>query len=151
MEKKSIFKHKIVLDVRYDDLDTMGHVNNKVYLSYLEEARISYHKEVMDFDPKSLDFGIVVARIDISYKAPIFLGDKVEIHSRCSRIGKKSFDIETLIYRKGQKQENELQLAAQSTVTLASFDIKTGKSMPNPPEAMEMIKKYEGQQVELSA
>ena len=140
MDELQKFKHQITVDVRYDDLDTMGHVNNKKYLSYLEEARISYHEEVLNFDKKSLDFSAVVGRVDISYYAPILFGDRVQLLSRCSRIGSKSFDIETLILSKNTKK-----IASKSTVTLVSVDMKTGKSAENDATLVEKIKAYENE------
>ena len=132
------FRHQIKVDVRYDDLDTLGHVNNKKYLSYLEESRISYHEEVLNFDKKSLDFSAVVARVDISYFTPILLGDKVQLFTRCSRVGSKSFDLETLII-----SVNTQKLASKSVVTLVSVDMKTGKSKENDANLVKKILEYE--------
>ncbi len=140
MKELEKYRHQISVDVRYDDLDTMGHVNNKMYLSYLEEARIGYHEDVFLFDKKTLAFHVVVGRIDIKYIAPILYGDQVTLYTRCSRIGKRSFDMETLIIRFNKGKQ---QLCAQCTVTMVSIDVKTGKSMDNPLSEIEAMRKYE--------
>ncbi len=134
------FRSKIQINVRYDDLDTLGHVNNKVYLSYLEESRINYMTEVLGFDGNSLNFDVVVGRIDITYLSPVFLKDKVFIYTRISRIGKKSFDFECYII-KNNGEEN--QTAAYALVTLVSVDIKTGKTKENGSNMIEKILKFE--------
>ena len=136
-------RHKIDLDLRYDDLDTMGHVNNKAYLSYLEEARISYHETVLDFDKKTLQFSAVVGRIDITYKQPIYMGDHVQVYSRCSRIGNKSFDLESIIVAYRKSDMSNFRIATLAVTTLVSVDMKTGKSKENSPIAMEKILEYE--------
>ncbi len=138
------FKHKISIEVRYDDLDTMGHVNNKVYLAYFEEARISYISDILNFDKRSLDFKAVVAHISIDYFKAIFFGDKIEIYSRCSRIGTKSFDFQTIIIKKVNSNSDEKELVSKSIVTLVSINPKTGETVENAPEEMQKIKEFEG-------
>ena len=75
--------------VRFRDLDSMGHVNNAVFLTYLEEARIAFL-----FGRGATTDSIIVARVEIDYRAPVRLGDTVEIGVRCSRLGTKSFDLD---------------------------------------------------------
>ena len=47
MNDLSLFKHKIKMNIRFSDLDAMGHVNNAKYLTYLEEARIDYLNNII--------------------------------------------------------------------------------------------------------
>ncbi len=141
MKNLEKYKHKIELYVRYGDLDTMGHVNNKVYLSFLEESRIAYYVSVTGLKLKSLDFKSVVGNINISYKSPIFYGNKIEIYARCIKIGGKSFQLENTIVAINEKGEKII--AAQSITTMVSFDAKTGKAAANSPENMAKIRAYE--------
>ena len=141
MKNLEKYKHKIELFVRYDDLDTLGHVNNKIYLSYLEESRIAYYISVTGFKLENLDFKSVVGNINISYKSPIFYGNKLEIYARCIKIGGKSFQLENTIVAINDKGEKTI--AAQSITTMVSFDVKTGKATANPTENMAKIRAYE--------
>ena len=75
--------------VRFRDLDSMGHVNNAVFLTYLEEARIAFL-----FGRGATTESIIVARVEIDYRSPVRLGDTLEVGVRCSRLGTKSFDLE---------------------------------------------------------
>ncbi len=134
------FKNKVGINVRYDDLDTLGHVNNKVYLSYLEESRIHYLTEVFGFKMNSLNFDVVVGRIDITYRMPIFLNDDVFVYTRISRVGEKSYDFECFIVK---NNNDEIQISAYANVTMVSVDIKTGKTKPNNSEMIDAILKYE--------
>ena len=74
--------------VRFRDLDSMGHVNNAVFLTYLEEARIAFL-----FGRGATTESIIVARVEIDYRSPVRLGDTVEVGVRCSRLGTKSFGL----------------------------------------------------------
>jgi len=135
------FKNRLKIEIRYADLDTYRHVNNKAFISFLEDARIYYMKEVMNFIPENLDFEAVVGRIDISYLAPLFLYDDVWVYTRCSKIGTKSYDLESYIVK---KKEGEEIITSKAIVTLVSYNLEKGISKNNNAEMIELIKKYEG-------
>ncbi len=134
------FKNKIPIKIRYDDLDTYGHVNNKVFLSYLEEARILYMREVMGFAPDNLDFEAVVGRIDIKYTAPLFLYEETYVYTRCSRIGQKSYDLESYIIKKVSGKEI---ISAKANVTMVSYDLKKGVSKENNQKMIDKVIDFE--------
>jgi acyl-CoA thioester hydrolase len=124
----SDYNHSICIPVRYDDLDTFNHVNNKAYLAYLEEARIDLHKKV--FKSNGIpDITALVARIEIDYLKPIVYGDTLRLYTRLSEIGTKSFELSTVFTAKSPFN-NEFQLAAKAKVVLVNIDLKTGKSIP---------------------
>lgn len=135
------YKNRLKIEIRYADLDTYGHVNNKAFVSFLEDARIFYIKEVMNFIPKNLDFEAVVGRIDISYLAPLFLYDQVWVYTRCIKIGTKSYDLESLIIKKTEDKEI---IAAKSVVYMVSFDLQKGTTKPNNDNMIAKLKEYEG-------
>lgn len=135
------FKHKTNITVRFSDLDAMKHVNNASYLTYLEEARIDYFNHLFNRKKNSLDFEAVIARIEIDYIIPIRLGDKVEVFTRTTKIGKKSIDVEHII---AIKIDDKYLNAAQSITKLVYYDYKAGNTKIIPDEAKETIAKYEG-------
>jgi acyl-CoA thioester hydrolase len=78
--------------VRFRDLDPMGHVNNAVFLTYLEQARIAFferHGLSVTLD----DMNMIVARVEIDFRAPVRLGQEVAVAVRATRFGTKSFDL----------------------------------------------------------
>ncbi len=79
--------------VRFRDLDAMGHVNNAVYLSYLEQARTEFVLS-LGAAPSIDDFPLILARTEIDFREPIRFGDTVEVGVRAGRLGTKSFDLE---------------------------------------------------------
>lgn len=120
------FKHLIKINIRYADLDTFGHINNKAYLSFLEEARIDYHKKVFNWK-KDLEFSAVVAKIEINYLKPVFYGDNLFAYTKTSHLGNKSFELSTLFVVKDKKDNNKV--VANAKVVLVSIDKNTG--LPN--------------------
>jgi acyl-CoA thioester hydrolase len=86
-------------DVRFADIDMMGHVNNSIYLTYFEQARMKY---MMDITPHSWSWihqGIVVARNEINYRKPVILGDDLSIEVEALHIGNTSFTLLHTIFR----------------------------------------------------
>ncbi len=134
------YDHIIKIPVRYNDLDTFGHVNNKAYLSYLEEARIDFHRRVFGWDGK-LEFNAVVAKIEINYLKPVFYGDTLFAYTKLSHIGNKSFEISTVFVV--EKPEGKLVKVSDSKVVLVNIDLKTGKPTTISEKEREKFAKAE--------
>ncbi|MBK9524941.1 MAG: acyl-CoA thioesterase [Bacteroidetes bacterium] len=65
-----MFKHKSPLHIRFSDVDAFGHVNNACYLTYIEEARVSYFEEVVDWSHDWSTKGIIIAKAEIDFILP---------------------------------------------------------------------------------
>ena len=100
--------------VRFRDCDAMGHVNNAVYSTFLEEARIEVLGGLTDF---------ILARVEIDFRSELRAGEEIEVRTRCSRIGTKSFELEHEIYGNGR-------LAAEAKSVLVGYDYERGQSVP---------------------
>jgi acyl-CoA thioester hydrolase len=104
--------------VRFRDCDAMGHVNNAVYSTYLEEARIGVLGDLI---------GFILARVEIDFRSELRNGEDVEVRTRCSRIGTKSFDLEHVISADGR-------VVAEARSVLVSYDYELGASIEVPAE-----------------
>ena len=102
--------------VRFRDCDAMGHVNNAVYSTYLEEARIGVLGDLVDF---------ILARVEIDFRSELRAGEDVEVRTRCPRVGTKSFDLEHVISANGR-------VVAEAKSVLVSYDYGTGESVAVP-------------------
>jgi len=141
MDETSLYKHKINITVRFSDLDALGHVNNATYLSYIQDARISYFNNILKRKSDDLDYKAIIARIEIDYKNQICLGDQVTVYTRCTSIGEKSCDVENLIVVvKGE----ENIIAAHSVSKLVSFDYRQDFTTPIPDTWRTALGEYEG-------
>src|SRR5271157_1704471 len=90
---KITFKHRCKVDIRFVDMDALGHVNNANYFTYFEQSRIEYFKGVVGENINWAEDGLILAHAEIDYKIPLILGDDVFIYTKVSRIGTKSFDV----------------------------------------------------------
>ena len=100
--------------VRFRDLDAMGHVNNAVYSTYLEQARIGVLGGLEPF---------ILARVEIDFRAELRAGDEIEVLSRCSRVGTKSFDLE-------HELRADDRVVAEAASVLVGYDYELGESVP---------------------
>ncbi len=132
------FRHHLAVQVRWGDMDAFGHVNNATYLTYLEMARIDYASSMVQRSPER---GLIIARIAIDYKLPLFAGDDVHVFTRTSRLGTRSFDTEQQVMR---RRDGLLELAAQATVTIVVYDYTSSQSAPIPDEWRAAVQAYEG-------
>lgn len=86
------YRHQ--LEVRFRDCDPMGHVNNAVYLTYLEQARFAHWREIwgMNFEriPEGTP-GVILAHAEIDYRRPAKYGDRLEVRISLESIGRSSF------------------------------------------------------------
>ena len=112
--------------VRFRDLDPMGHVNNAVFLTYLEQARVALFADAGAATGLQ-DMNMIVARVEIDFKAPVRLGDEVEVAVHASRFGTKSFDLEYELRVEGE-------LVAQAKSVQVAYDYSRREPVTVPDE-----------------
>ena len=88
----------IKIQVRFSDLDVLGHVNNSVYLSYFEIARVAFFSPLMGLDWDWQKKGVLIKKNEIEYFSPILLHQEPEISIYTRSIGTKSFILEYDLY-----------------------------------------------------
>jgi acyl-CoA thioester hydrolase len=131
------FYHPI--EVRYGDLDPQGHVNNAKYLTYLEQARISYIRHLNLWEGGSfLEIGIILADVQVTFLAPILFGQAVKVGARVTRLGNKSM---TMGYEIEDHQSRQI-LATGSSV-LVAYDYDTERTIPIPDHWRRTISEFE--------
>lgn len=124
------------IQVRFSDLDIMGHVTNSVYLQYWEITRVHYFKELLGEDWDWRKNGTIVAKNVVEYIQPIFLKDNPIIHMTCTHIGTKSCTVNYKVFV-GE------QLKTTGETILVAYNAIEHKSINLPEEiknALEKIK-----------
>ena len=134
------FKHKTPIQIRFKDIDVLGHVNNANHLSYLEMARIGYFEKVVGSNINWNKDGIILAKVIIDYKMPILLTDTVFVYTKCSKVGTKSFDLEYAIV----KEENGKEIiVATATTIMVCYDYHNKNSVPIKEEWKKKMLAFE--------
>ena len=117
------FAHWTELPVRFRDLDALNHVNNAVFNTYFEEARINFINEIPEFK-KSMSEGksFMLVHLELDYIKPIELHETVLVGTSVESYGNTSIKGFQAIYSKG---ESELKAVAKTTGVW--FDLKNQK------------------------
>jgi acyl-CoA thioester hydrolase len=135
------FKHRTPIQIRFKDIDQLGHVNNANHLSYFELARMKYSSDVLGkIDWSKTGFILAGARID--YRQPILLEDSVEVLTHTSKMGTKSFEMEHRIIRT-EANGSETILASGSSI-MVCMDYTSMQSIAIPDTWKKLVGGYEG-------
>jgi acyl-CoA thioester hydrolase len=130
------FAHRV--EVRFRDCDPMGHANNAVYLTYIEQARFAYWRDVMGVQP-TRDRLFILARVEIDFRAPARAGDILDVRIRVSDIGRSSFKFE---YEIADTIDGRLIASARSVQV--AYDYGAERTIPLSAEIRRKFELFEG-------
>jgi acyl-CoA thioester hydrolase len=128
-----VFTHR--LDVRFRDCDAMGHVNNAVYLTYMEQARFKHWRALWRYaQDRFPDPGIILARAEVDYRSPARLGETLDVKLSVASIGRTSFHYEYEIV----SAEDGRLIASAKTVQVV-YDYRKQAPIPVPDDWRENL------------
>lgn len=122
------------LETRFRDLDALGHVNNAVYVTYLEIARVAFARDVLG-NAGLDDIDFLVARIEIDYRRPVHLNEPLRCALWIEALGRTSFTLRYELLR-----GDEAVAAARSVQVFV--DRATGRPKPVPGSFAERVRPY---------
>jgi acyl-CoA thioester hydrolase len=123
------------IQLRFRDTDMLGHVNNVVYVTWMELGRMAYTDKYLPNIDWNVE-GFILANVNIDFIDPVLLNDKVKVYMRVSRIGSKSITFESLITRDFGEGERP---AAKGTNVVVAYDYKNNVSVPVPEAWKETL------------
>jgi acyl-CoA thioester hydrolase len=140
------FKFHCEVEVRFCDLDAMGHVNNAVYFSYFEVARTGYMRALGHRPPEEISFAdlypFIMLDVYCKYLAPAVLSQKLSVYLRTSRIGTKSYEFEYLI-----TDLVDGHAIAVGHSTQVHYDYRQEETLPIPDDFRNRIENLEGRKL----
>lgn len=126
------------INIRFRDLDSYGHVNNAVYLTYLEEGRILFFRDLVGSNWDWDRHGILLVKHEINYKIPLMLNDEAELELAVTKMGTKSFEITFKITKIFNGQP---VLTTLGSTTAVCFDHKNQITTDIPDDWRELLEK----------
>ncbi|MBU2020036.1 MAG: acyl-CoA thioesterase [Bacteroidetes bacterium] len=113
------------VQVRFVDIDLLGHVNNAVYFSYLEMTRVYYLEKLLGEQWDYTQDGFLLVRNEMDYLKPIFLYQTPKIRMFVEHIGRRSFTFgyEIIV-------ENELVTKAKSVMVAWNISKNSAIEIP---------------------
>lgn len=135
------FRYKAEVQVRFRDLDPMNHVNNAVYLTYFEIARIAYfHALTGASDLRDLD--MIVAEVTCTYRSPAVFNERLDVWIKATLLKRSSFVFE---YRVNERTSG--RLVATGRTVQVMYDYAAGRSRPLSDALRSRFEAFEGRRL----
>ena len=129
------FRYRLDLRVTFRDIDFYRHVNNAVYITWMESARIDYCAVAFD-RPLGSPQNVIMASQSFDYERQAQFGERLVMGCRCSRIGTRSLDLVYELFRGDER-------VGHGVSALVAFDYAANRSIPVPDVWRERIAAYE--------
>lgn len=120
-------------------MDALGHVNNAKYLTYFEEARFAYWRNLFPVDMNSMaSLGLIIASANLNFRNTAKVGDTLRVFARVAEFGTKSFRMEYKI-----ENDSTKQLVAEGSTVQVMYDYARGETIPVSEEVKRKILEFE--------
>jgi acyl-CoA thioester hydrolase len=119
------YRFTLPREVEFRDVDPADHVNNAVYLTYLETARIRYLIDVLGAD-FAYQLSVILAHVTVDFRSPARFSETLEIGTRVTGVGGKSFDMEHEI------RGEDGRLVLEASTVLVAYDYEANAPMAVP-------------------
>lgn len=130
------FNILLPVEVRWGDMDAFGHVNNAVYFTYCESARIRYFDEIpLERYREAEEHGPALVSATVNFRAQVHYPASLEVGARVTSLGGRSFTHEYVVFRAGSEE-----IVADGTSVSAWVDYAAGRSIPLPAALKERIR-----------
>ena len=128
--------HTFPVQIRFNDVDLLGHVNNVIYGHYFDIARYDFMMKKFNFvDLRNGRYILIMVRTEYDFIQPSFLEDRLHVHTSLQHIGSKSIRFQqSIVDSKGVVRVN-------CTSVMSTYDRETGKSFEISGEWKEMLEK----------
>jgi acyl-CoA thioester hydrolase len=138
-------RYRADVPLRWSDMDAYGHVNNVQFLRLLEDARVIGFQEWFGRDRSLVDEGVLVARHEIEYLAPLeFRIAPIAVDMWATRIGGAGFD---LAYEVRDPEDIGDTLYARAETTLVLYNFKTARPRRIAGDERAILQRHEGEPV----
>ena len=132
--------HEIV--PRFRDTDAMGHINNAVYVTYLEVARQAYWRRMSE-DPDYRRVPFILAHVEIDFRSEALVNEVLEAGIRLEWIGKRSFAFAYRIWEKTTQRT-----VVEATTVQVCYDYTAKQTIPMPDDLRRSVEAFEGRTLE---
>lgn len=131
------FRFQRAVEVRFRDLDALGHVHHTLPLVYFEEARAAYWREVVGREGLAgIDYVLAGARVRYHERIPF--PARLRVGLRTTRVGRRSFTMEYEVRSAGGGE-----LLASGETVQVMYDYAAGRSQAIPAEVRQRIEQFE--------
>lgn len=139
IEPAAPFKHTMDVQIRFNDIDALGHVNNAVYMEFFDLGKANYFTTANGGPVDWRTANVVVANVNCNYLAPIYFHEPMAVQTQCEYVHERSVKLlQQLI------NTTTGEVKCQCVVIMVGFDVKNGVSAPISDEWKQCLSAYEG-------
>lgn len=125
--------------VQWGDQDAIGHVNNTVFLRWMEVGRIAYFSEIrLGHATVGAGRGPILASVACNFRRQVTFPDEVRVGTRVAKVGTSSVVLEHAV-----ASVRHEAIVADGTSTIVHYDYEAGRSCPVPAETRRVIARIE--------
>lgn len=133
-----VFHHSLDAQLRFNDVDIFGHVNNSVYLQLLDLAKVRYFEAVLGGPVDWHEATVVVVNINASFYSPAYFDEPLTVVTSVGRMSVRSFNLEQRIYN---PVTGDVKCVAQTV--MAGFDPRSATGVPVPDKWVKALLNFE--------
>lgn len=131
--------HTLPLQLRFNDIDMMGHVNNAVIMEFFDLGKSTYFAEAgLPVRPDEGDFCVIIVHIEVDFQSQIRWQDKIAVTTQVANWGHKSLRVKQQVIN----TETGEPCATCSTV-MSGYSRSTGSSAVIPDDVKERVMRYD--------
>lgn len=144
------FPLALPVEVRFRDLDAMGHVNNAVYFSYLEQARTRYWLTLLpgSIPPEGITdmrrLGFILVHAECDFASPAHLSETLLVGCRISEMGRTSFACDYRIVSGAASTDVGARLVATARTVQVLYDWAERRPIPISDELRRLVQERQG-------
>lgn len=135
------FRHILPVQIRFNDVDMFGHLNNSVYLQFMDMGKYAYFRQFMEGGFGSGGTAPVVANINCNFHAPAYMDEKLEVRTAMAKIGDSSLVLEQCICTP------EGSVKCSATTIMVNINLKTQQPETVDNEWRSKLSEYEGREL----
>lgn len=125
--------HKTPIQIRFNDVDQMGHVNNAVIMEYFDLGKDAFFSS-HGVPPTKGDFTIMVVHYEVDFKSQIRYHDNIQVETEVEKIGNKSL---TVMQRVVNTETGTV--CVECRTVMSGYRRSTSSSEVIPPEVREWL------------
>lgn len=132
------FRHKLSVQLRFNDADIFGHVNNTVYFQFFDLAKLDYFRQIAGGKLDENEIAMVVANVNCDFLAPAFLDENLEVLTQYTRLGEKSLHLEQRLVN---SRSGEIKSICRTV--MVGFDARTKTAIAIADHWRQALTAYE--------
>ena len=132
------FRHRMKVQIRFNDIDTLGHVNNAVYFTYFDLGKAKYFETVLGGNVDWGNVNVVIANVNCNFFAPVFFNEPIEVITKTRCIHRSSFE---LVQQIVDAETGDVK--SECRTIMVGFDVELQRSAPLEVEWIEALNNFE--------